>query len=94
MKTHFLAAVLASAGLLCGGPAKSNLPKQLPKRQVHAASGRAMSPLRARGPAGPAAPPLSNVRHRSPNPAVMGGSADASKRNAGAIDGRQVHRRP
>jgi len=83
MKTHFLAAMLASAGLLCGGPAKSNLPKQLPKRQVHAASGRAISPLR--GPV---------VRHRSPNPAVMGGSADAGKRNAGAIDGSQVHRRP
>jgi hypothetical protein len=44
----------------------------------------------------PSAPPplLSNLRHRSPNPAVITGTPDFSKRNPGAIDGRQVHRRP
>jgi len=44
----------------------------------------------------PSAPPplLSNVRHRSANPAVIAGAPDFSKRNPGAIDGRQVHRRP
>lgn len=41
-----------------------------------------------------AAPPLSNVRHRGPNPAVIASSTDVSKRNTGALDGKQVHRRP
>jgi hypothetical protein len=36
---------------------------------------------------------LSNVRH-CPNPAVISGTANLSMRNTGAIDGRQVHRRP
>ena len=45
-------------------------------------------------PPSAAAPLLSNVRHRSPNPAVISGTANLSTRNAGAIDGRQVHRRP
>jgi hypothetical protein len=44
--------------------------------------------------AGPAAPLRSNVRHRSPNPAVISGSTQLSTSNNGAIDGRQVHRRP
>jgi len=50
--------------------------------------------VRSLGPAGPAASPLRNVRHRSPNPAIVAGSADLGKRNTGAIDGDQVHRRP
>jgi len=37
---------------------------------------------------------LDNVRHRSPNPAVIGGSAEPGKMNTAAIDGSQVHRRP
>ncbi len=41
-----------------------------------------------------AAPLRSNVRHRSPNPAVIAGSASLGNRNSGAIDGRQVPRRP
>lgn len=45
-------------------------------------------------PPSAAAPLLSNVRHRSPNPAVISGTANLSMRNTGAIDGRQVHRRP
>jgi hypothetical protein len=45
-------------------------------------------------PPSAAAPLLRNVRHRSPNPAVISGTANLSMRNTGAIDGRQVHRRP
>jgi hypothetical protein len=67
-----------------GGPARSNLPKPLPRRP----------PVRSPGPVGAAEPPLSNVRHRSPNPAIIAGSAELSKRSTGAIDGKQVHRRP
>ena len=44
--------------------------------------------------AGVAALPLSNVHHRSPNPAAIAGSADVGKRNTGAIDGKQAPRRP
>jgi hypothetical protein len=43
-------------------------------------------------PVGAAAAQLSKMRHRSPNPAVITGSANFS-RNTGAIDGTQVHRR-
>lgn len=67
-----------------GGPARPNLPKQLPGRP----------PARSPRPVGPAAAPLSNVRHRSSNPAVITGSAGPGKRNTGAINGNQVHRRP
>lgn len=45
-------------------------------------------------PSGAAASQRSNVRHRSPNPAVIAGSASLGNRNSGAIDGRQVPRRP
>lgn len=44
--------------------------------------------------AGNPAPLLSSVRHHSPNPPVIDGAANLSKRNTGSIDGRQVHRRP
>jgi hypothetical protein len=42
----------------------------------------------------PATPPHDRMRHLSPNPAVVDGSARSSRRTAGSIDGRQVHRRP
>lgn len=48
----------------------------------------------APGPTRTVAPPLSNVRHRGVNPPVITGSADPGRRNAAAIDGRQVARRP
>jgi hypothetical protein len=35
-----------------------------------------------------------NVRHRSPNPAIVGGLANAKVRNAGTIDGTQMRRKP
>ena len=37
---------------------------------------------------------LSVVRHRGPNPAVIGGSARFDPRKAGAIDGTHINRRP
>ncbi|MGA8234563.1 MAG: hypothetical protein WB795_24005 [Candidatus Acidiferrales bacterium] len=40
------------------------------------------------------APSLNNVRHHGPNPAVIGGSASSNGRNAGAIDGARIHRKP
>jgi len=42
--------------------------------------------------------PLNNVRHRGPNPAVVGGSAGGSANlhssNTGAINGTRMHRKP
>jgi hypothetical protein len=55
------------------------------------------NPIAARGrprPLSAAAPLLTNARHRSPNPAVISGTAYLSTRNTGAIDGRKVYRRP
>jgi hypothetical protein len=49
-------------------------------------------PVRPPGPVRAAALPLSKMRHRSPNPPVITGSANLS-RNTGAIDGTQLHRR-
>lgn len=56
----------------------------------------ARSALAARtsGSTRPAAPLFSNARHRSPNPALVGGSAGASGRNAAAINGSAMKRRP
>jgi hypothetical protein len=39
-------------------------------------------------------PSLNNVRHRGPNPAVIGGSASSDSRNSGAIDGTRMNRKP
>ena len=45
-----------------------------------------------------AQPSLNNVRHRGPNPAVVGGSAGGSANldssNTGAINGTRMHRKP
>jgi len=37
---------------------------------------------------------LNTVRHRGPNPAVVGGSANSNSRNTAAIDGTRMHRKP
>jgi hypothetical protein len=58
---------------------------------------RIQNPIAGRSrprPPSTAPPSLSNVRHRSPNPAVISGTENLSTRSTGAIDGRQVHRRP
>jgi hypothetical protein len=41
----------------------------------------------------PGVPSLNNVRHRGPNPAVVGGSPKSDGRNTGTIDGTRVHRK-
>jgi hypothetical protein len=54
------------------------------------------SALRVRPPSTvrPTAPSLDNVRHRSPNSAVVGGSENATTRNTGAINGTRMNRKP
>ena len=42
----------------------------------------------------PATPSLNNLRHRSPNPAVVGGSPNLHSSNAGAINGARMNRKP
>ena len=42
----------------------------------------------------PTVPALNNVRHRSPNPAVVAGSVNSDSRNTGAINGTRMNRRP
>jgi hypothetical protein len=42
----------------------------------------------------PAAPMLDNVRHRSANPAVVGGSPNSRSANGGAINGTRMNRKP
>jgi len=56
----------------------ASLPSHHPVHTVHIAA---------------AAPPVAS-RHRGTNPASMGVSAALVNRNAGGLDGRQVHRRP
>lgn len=51
-------------------------------------------PLRAGSVIRPSTPLPNHVRHRGPNPAVVGGSANLDGRNAGAINGTRVHRKP
>ncbi|MGD1021883.1 MAG: hypothetical protein ABR880_03800 [Candidatus Sulfotelmatobacter sp.] len=73
-----------------GGAAKGGL---VQSKAVNAAQHvRSTSALR------PAAaslnPSLNNVRHRGPNPAVVGGSANFNSSNTGAINGTGMHHRP
>ncbi len=42
----------------------------------------------------PTVPSFINVRHRGPNPAVVGGSALSHSSNTGAINGTRMNRRP
>ncbi|MFZ0590956.1 MAG: hypothetical protein WAM39_10765 [Bryobacteraceae bacterium] len=60
---------------------------------IHNPAAGRYRPLRSPGAVRAAAPALSNVRHRSPNPAIVAGASDLSKRSSGAIDGKQVTRR-
>jgi len=39
-------------------------------------------------------PLLNNVRHRGPNPPVVGESANSASRTTGAINGTRMHRKP
>lgn len=79
-----------------------NLHQPGPDKSVGAAKGGLLqneagnNPLRVRPSSvvRPAAPSLDNVRHRSPNPAVVSGSANATTRNTGAINGALVKRKP
>jgi hypothetical protein len=42
----------------------------------------------------PTVPSFNNVRHRSPNPAVVGGSPSSHSSNSGAINGTRMNRKP
>jgi len=52
------------------------------------------SPPRLPSVVRPSAPQLNNVRHRGLNTPVIGGPANSHSRNAGAINGTGLHRRP
>ncbi len=51
-------------------------------------------PVRPPSVVRPTVPSLNNVRHRGPNPAVVGGSANLQSRNTGAINGTRMNRKP
>lgn len=69
-----------------GGAAKSGL--------VQNGTGNRALPVRSPNVVRPTVPSLSNVRHLSPNAAVIGGSANATTRNTGAINGTHMNRKP
>ncbi|MFZ0931895.1 MAG: hypothetical protein WAN11_25075 [Syntrophobacteraceae bacterium] len=51
-------------------------------------------PVRATNVVKAAVPSLNNVRHHGTNPAVVGGSTNSGSRNAGAINGTRISRKP
>lgn len=51
-------------------------------------------PVRTSGVVRPAAPSVNSVRHRSPNPAVVGGPVYFHSSSTGAINGTRMKRRP
>jgi hypothetical protein len=53
----------------------------------HAPSNRPSSAAR------PAVPSLSNVRHRGPNPPIVGGVRNSNSRNTAALDGTHMNRK-
>jgi hypothetical protein len=54
----------------------------------NALSARAPSVVR------PTAPSVTNVRHRSPNPAVVAGAPNSRSSNAAALNGTRMNRKP
>ena len=74
-----------SGSNISAGPAKGGL---IQGETVHNALPVGMSSV-----ARPTAPPLSNLHHRSPNPAVVGGSTSLRSGNAGVIDGTRLKRK-
>lgn len=50
--------------------------------------------IQPRSVARPVGPSIENVRHRTPNPAVVGGSANSTTKNTGAINGTRMNRKP
>ena len=74
------------------GSAKSGDPAKDGLAQAVAVTGaprpRPVSAVRS------AVPSLSTVRHRGPNPAVVGGFAPLRRANTGAIDGTCMNRKP
>jgi hypothetical protein len=59
-------------------------------------TGTTNNALASRAPSAirPTAPPLSAVRHRGPNPAVVGGAPNIHGSNTGAINGTRMNRKP
>jgi hypothetical protein len=51
-------------------------------------------PVRISSVVRPTVPTFNNVRHRSPNPAVLGGSPNFHRSNTGTINGARINRRP
>jgi hypothetical protein len=73
-----------------GGTAKGELVRNKPVN--NALPVRPTSAVRA--PVTSLNPSLNTVRHRGPNPAVVTGSANSSRRNTGVINGTVMNRRP
>jgi hypothetical protein len=69
-----------------GGAAKSGF---IRNETIHNAL-----PVRTPSVVRPAVPLPNNVRHRGPNPAVVGGSPNSQSRNTGAINGTRINRKP
>ena len=61
-----------------------------------ASKGKTVEPIRPIQPRPVARPVASpnNVRHRSPNPASVGGTAISASKNTGAINGSRIARKP
>jgi hypothetical protein len=68
-----------------GGAAKNGLIRN--ETVNHAASNRGPSTAR------PSVPSLGNVRHRGPNPAIIGGAGSSNTRNTAALDGTHMNRK-
>ena len=84
--------------LLRPGPSGSRiaLPARLPGvgRNALSTPGMVRSNTVRPNIAGPNIVRPDTVRHRSPNPAVIGGSVPVARRNTGGIDGTRIYRRP
>ena len=51
-------------------------------------------PVRPPSASRPSVPAPSNVHHRGPNPATIGGAANSAAANSGAINGTRISRKP
>jgi hypothetical protein len=69
-----------------GGAARGGF---IPNETIHSAL-----PVRTSSVVRPTPLSLNDVHHRSPNPAVVGGSSNLRSSNAGAINGTRMNRKP
>lgn len=85
---------LESGGVMNVQPVAGQLDRAASGALIHDETASRVAAIRPPTGIHPTAPSLIDVRHRGPNPAIVGGVANSKMRNAGSINGTRINRRP